>query len=334
MFWLKSKKLEGDDLVNAVKTLQDKKTLSKDKTKIFDDLRETFGGLIGKKMKQVSELADNSKERTEIRHHIESSFLDALMELTPKSAGEIVAYIAKAFATKINRHSIADMLGKSEIIPDVKNYKIRFKNALRTFFQKHKRMPDFNKIDLEQIDDESKDYESKDLKDFSEILKTDIDKTLEILKLFGQGTIKSMYEEVAGDEGESALVLMDTLKSNEPLPDQVFKNKEIMRLFKEEIKKLPENEQTVLMKYYHPDDPDAEDLTSNELAAELSKKDPIFTERMVRHWIAIGREKLRESPKLKELYTASLITSLVKVAMLRYKTTEDMIFEVVAAHNG
>ncbi|MDD5650077.1 MAG: hypothetical protein PHF86_06640 [Candidatus Nanoarchaeia archaeon] len=334
MFWLKSKKLEGDDLVNAVKTLQDSATSRKDKTRVFDDLRETFGGLIGKKMKQVSELASNAKEREEIRHHIESSFLEVLMELTPKSAGEIVGYIAKAFGTKINRHSIAEMLGKGEVIPDVGKYKIRFKNALRTFFQKNKRMPDFNKIDLSQLDDENADYESKDLKEFSEILKTDVDKTLEILKLFGQGTIKSMYEEVSGDEGESALLLMDTLKSNEPLPDEVLRNKEIMRLFMEEIKKLPDNEKKVLLKYYHPDDPGADDLTSNEVAKELGKEDPAFTERMVRHWIAIGREKLRESPKLKELYTASMINKLVKIAMLRYRTTEDIIFEVVASYNN
>lgn len=334
MFWLKSKKLEGDDLVNAVKALQDSSTSRKDKTKIFDDLRETFGGLIGKKMKQVSDLASNANERAEIRHHIESSFLEVLMDLTPKSAGEIVGYIAKAFGTKINRHSISEMLGKTEIIPDVNKYKVRFKNALRTFFKKHKRMPDFNKIDFKQVEDDTKDYESEDLKEFSTILKADVDQTLEILKLFGQGTIKSMYEEVAGDEGESALMLMDTLKSNEPLPDEVLKNKEIMRLFMQEVEKLPEDEKTVLLKYYHPNDPNADDLTSNEVASELSKKDPKFTERMVRHWIAIGREKLRESPKLKELYTASLINKLVKIAMLRYKTTEDMIFEVVASHNG
>jgi FMN phosphatase YigB (HAD superfamily) len=127
---------------------------------------------------------------------------------------------------------------------------------------------------------------------------------------------------------------MDTLSSNTPLPDEVLKDKEIMRVFKKEIKKLPENEQKVLMEYYHPDKPEAEDLTSNELAQKLQKEDPAYTERMVRHWIAIGREKLRESPELKELYTAGLVKSLVKFAMSKYdinKTAETMVFEIITA---
>lgn len=326
MFWLKSKKLQGDSLVEAVKVLQNASSSRKDKNKAFEDLRETFGGLIGKKIKSVSDLSSSSNERNEIRHHIETSFLEILNDLTPRSAGEIVGYIAHAFSTKVNRHSINNLLGKGEIIGGINKYKIRFKNSLRTFHDKYKRMPDFNKIDLEDIEsDES------DVKKFSEIIKMPEDKVLEVLKLFGQGTIKSMFEEVGGDEGGNALVLMDTLRSNEPLPDEVLKDREIMRLFKEEIKKLPENQQKVLNLYYHPNNPNAEELTSNQIAQKLKEEDSAFTERMVRHWIAIGREKLRESPKLKELYTANMNKQLVKIAMLiKYCTTEEMIFEIIA----
>jgi len=320
MFWLLSKKLEGEDLVQAVKSLQSGSR--KEKNEAFKDLRETFGGLIGKKEKAVREVATNAQERNEIRHHIETSFLEVLMDVKSDKAPEIVAYIAKAFNTKINRHSISDLLGKGEIISDINKYKIRFKNALRTFYQKYKRMPDFNKINISDLEDES-----DDLNKFADIIKASEDKVIEILKLFGQGTIKSMYSEVAGDEGEGALILMDTLKSGEPLPNEVLKDKEIMRTFKEELKKLPVRFQRVLTEYYLSGD----ELTNNEIAKKLQKEDASYTERNVRHWIAIGREKLRQSPKLKELYTASMIRKLVKVAMLRYKTAEDLVFEIVAS---
>lgn len=326
MFLLKSKKLEGDDLVNAVKVLQDISSSRKQKNEAFENLRDTFAGLIFKKIKSVSDIARNYQERSEIRHHIESSFLETLMELEPRSPGEIVSYIAHAFNTKINRHSISNLLGKGEIIGDINKYKIRFKNALRSFFEKYKRLPDFNKINIEELESDD-----DDLKKFSEIIKMPEDKTLEVLKLFGQGTIRSMYEEVGEDKSEKALILMDTLKSNEPLPDEVLKDKEIMRVFMREIEKLPEKQKKVIMEYYHPDDPYAEDLTSNEIADKLKKEDPAFTERMVRHWIAIGREKLRESPELKEIYTAGLIKSLVKLAMSKYRTTEDVVFDIVSS---
>lgn len=324
MFWLRAEKLEGDSLVEAVKSLQDSDTSRRVRNKAFEDLRETFGGLIGNKMKSVSSLATSSKEKQEIRHHIETSFLEIIMELTPKSAADIVGYIAHAFNTKINIHSIKNLLGKGEIVSDINKYKIRFKNSLRTFHDKYKRMPDFNKVDLDELESDD-----SDVKKFSEIIKMPEDKVLEVLKLFGQGTIKSMFDDVGGD-GENALILMDTLKSDLPLPDKVLNDREIMRLFEKEIKKLPKNQQKVLTMYYHPNDPNAGKITSNQIAEELSKEDPAYTERMVRHWIAIGREKLRESPELKELYTAGMIKKLVKLAMTRYNTTENIVFEIIA----
>lgn len=321
MFWLKSKKLEGDDLVQAVKTVQGDSP-RREKNKAFEDLRETFGGLIGKKLKQVNELASNNKERQEIRHHIETSFLEILTELTPKSAPEIVAYIAKAFNTKVNKHSINNLLGKGEIVSDINKYKIRFKNALRTFYQKYKRMPDFNKVNLDNLEEDSDDIDK-----FAEIMKSNKEQVLEVLKLFGSGTIKSLFQEVGGDEGENALILMDTLKSDTPLPDEVLRDKEIMKTFKDEIEKLPENEQKVLTMYYLS----GEELTSNQVAEKMKEEDPKYTERNVRHWIAIGREKLRSNPKLKELYTTAMKNSLVKIAMQKYGSSEELVFEIVAS---
>jgi hypothetical protein len=348
MFYVKCKKLEGQDLVNAVVKLQDSKSSRKEKNDAFSDLRDTFGGLIGKKFKSVVELASNKDEREEIRHHIESSFLEVLMDLKPKSPGEIVGYISHAFNTKINRHSISDLLGKGEIVSDISKYKIRFKNALRTFHQKYHRMPDFNKIDLEDVEEES-----SDLKNFAEIMHAKEDLVLEVLKLFGQGTIKSMYQEVARDEGENALILMDTLKSDEPLPDEVLKDKELVRTMKQAINDLTPSDfgkdsgrvkndmdkvKETLLTYYRVGQPEAEELKSDQVAEIIFKKyykgksDTTLDQvkRKVRDWIAIGRYALANNKKLHELYTASLTNKLVKFAMSKYRTSEDVVFEVVA----
>jgi RNA polymerase sigma factor (sigma-70 family) len=321
MFWLIiAKKLEGETLVDAVKKVQNPSSTRKEKNDAFLDLRDTFKGLIEKKIHSVMDEAKSTSERQEIRHHVETSFFQVLTELTPKSAPEIVGYIDHAFKTKINRESIKNLLGKGDIISDIGKYKYRFKNALRDFYKEYKRMPDFNKVDLNDAEDESDDVEK-----FSKILKATEEQVLEILKLFGQGTIKSLYQEVSGDEDEGALSLIDTLKSNDPLPDQVLEDKELTRILVNEIKKLPDNYQKVLMLYYHPDKPEAEQLTNDEIAAKTG-----ITERNVRHWISEGRRALEKSEILKNLTTASLIRKLVKIAMLRYATTEDLIFEVVA----
>jgi RNA polymerase sigma factor (sigma-70 family) len=323
MFWLFSKKLESESLVDAVKVLQDSSSNRKQKNDAFMDLRDTFKGLIEKKVHSVIDEAQSKDERDEIRHHVETSFFQVLTELTPKSAPEIVGYIDHAFKTKINRQSIRNLLGKGNIISDIEKYKYRFKNALRDFYKEYKRLPDFNKIDPDAAEDESDDVEK-----FSKILKTDEEKTLEILKLFGQGTIKSMYQEVSGGEGsDEALELIDTLKSNDPLPDEVLEDKELTRILVKEIKKLPENYQKVLMLYYHPDKPEAEQLTSDQIAAETG-----ISERNVRHWIAMGRKELEKSETLKNLATASMIQKLVKIAMNKYyKGTEDLIFDIVSS---
>lgn len=351
MFWLKSKKLEGEDLVNAVKKLQDSASSRKEKNDAFLDLRDTFKGLIEKKFHSVREEAENNDERDEIRHHIETSFFKVLTELTPKSAGEIVSYISHAFNTKINRQSIRDLIGKGNIISDIEKYKYRFKNALRDFHKKYKRMPDFNKVDLNDIENETDDVEK-----FSKILKTTEEQTLEILKLFGQGTIKSMYQEVSGGEDEdSALMLQDTLHSDDPLPDEVLHDKELVRTLKNEIQNLTTNDfnaesrkridkdldkvKKVLMMYYRIDNPEAEELKSDEVAERVFKQDYEGKgketleqiKRKTRDWISEGRRALEKSPILRKLWVESMSKVFVKIAIARYRTSEDLIFEVVAS---
>ncbi len=338
MFWLISKKLEGQELVDAVKKLQDASTPRKEKNDAFKELRETFGGLIGNKIKSVMHVAENSSERNEIKHHVETSFLQVLTELTPKSAPEIVAYVNHAFKTKINQESIKNLLGKGEILSDIGKYKYRFKNALRDFHKKYKRMPDFNKVDLSDAEDESDDVEK-----FSKILKVDENQVLEILKLFGQGTIKSMYEEVAGDdEGEGALALMETLKSDVPMPDEVLENKKLREEIDKAIKQeFPDaNEQKVIRTYLFPTDADfqqaikqfGKDNVGNQLTNDQVAAITGISERKVRHWLSKHyRDKLEKSPILKQLYTEAMIKSFVKIAMARYGNTEDLIFEVVSS---
>jgi hypothetical protein len=349
MFLLVSKKLEGQSLVDAVKVLQDHASKRTEKNVAFSDLRDTFKGLIEKKIHSVIEVAESKSERDDIRHHVETSFFQILTELTPKSAPEIVGYIAKGFSTKVNRQSIKNLLGKGNIVSDIEKYKYRFKNALRDFYKQYKRMPDFNKIDLDSAEDESDDIDK-----FKKILKTTEEQTLEILKLFGQGTMKSMYDEVAGDD-ENALILMDTLKSDEPLPDEVLEDKQLVETVKKEIKNLSISDfnaesqkriekdldkvKKVLMIYYRIDNPQADELKSDQVAEKIYKEeyegksgetlDQI--KRKTRDWISEGRRALEKSPILKKLYVESMSKVFVKMAINKYKTAEDLVFEVVSS---
>lgn len=100
-------------------------------------------------------------------------------------------------------------------------------------------------------------------------------------------------------------VFEDSLESNEPLPDKLLENNEIKQILLEEINKFPAKQKRVVLEYYHPNDPHAEDFTVKELAEKLQKEDPKYSERMIRHYIDVANHKIRENKKLKSLMTAS-----------------------------
>jgi hypothetical protein len=361
-------------LADAIIAVHNPKSTGSQRDTAFKLIRSKFGGYIFNKVKAIKRDYYGASEMKELKQHVETEFADALMrfkEFSPDDkklaiVKKFMAYLKGGFERKINVHSGEEALGKGKMIGQ--QYATRFKNALRDFIAKHKRAPDLFKVVLKagpNPDPEAEDHiisESKDLEEFAKILKTDEKDVLEILNTLGQSFIKSMSQEVAGDGEDAALLLGDTLKSNEPLPDEVLEDSELMRTLIKEIKKIPqvwvdfkrkdkskglperidkskpitqekihekmkegEDIARVLMEYYHPGKPNAEEPTTNELAAKLK-----LDERKVRDYIAIGREVLGLSPVLRELYTASMVVKFVKMAMSQHKSTEDLVFEITA----
>jgi len=347
MFNFFAKKLEGEEIVEAIKTLRTEKGSKKNKA--FTDLRDTFAGLIFKKVKAVGSLAHTKEEREEMQHHIETSFLEVLMEPNLKldDYKSVIGYIASAFNTKINIHSIQKLLGHNEIITDVWRYKVEFKNALKRYMNDHnKKAPDFD--DEDELADFSKNYMNKK-----------VETVLDILKMFSASTIRSMQQEVGGnDSDDNAITLMDTIKSKEPLPDTVLHDKRLVEtLMKVVDKKLTPDQKKIFLLYYLPDNPetnkilnDAEknalDGKEKERIKELSDKDraetkekPMtnielseitgITERNVRHYLGLAREQIRDSEELKELVASRRINVLVKYAMKNYYSSEEDIIQDV-----
>jgi RNA polymerase sigma factor (sigma-70 family) len=351
VFHIFAKKLEGEEIIEAIKIMRAEKGTKANKA--FTDLRDTFAGLIFKKIKSVNSLAHSQSEREEIKQHVESSFVEVLMdphmELTDYK--RIIGYIASAFNTKINIHSIQELLGHDEIVKDVWKYKVEFKNALKRYMNDHnKKAPDFD--EEEELNDFAKNYMNKK-----------VESVLDILKMFSTSTIRSMEQELGGgDEGDdNAITLMDTLKTNEPLPDQVLQDKELMHIFLKEIDKLltPRQKKLFLM-YRLPDNPETEKLLTADEKKKLEEKDkermkeleekgkgdtkqkPLTNDelaeitgiapRTVREDISVIKEKLLKSEELKELVASRRINRLVKYALKNYySTTEDLVFEIVAS---
>jgi RNA polymerase sigma factor (sigma-70 family) len=315
MFFFRMTKLKDQALVDAVKIVRgDKKdSTTKERNTAYKDILDTFGGLIGNKIKSIKgQLSDVPYK--ELEHHLNTSLIEVLSELDAEklnNPANIVSYVNSAFNTKINVHSIKRLLGKDEIMPSMRNDQERFRNARKTFKNKYNKFPDLDNDD--------------DLKNFAEIMGIDEDRVKEILHTFSTSAVRSMEQEVAGGDDDSAITLLDTLSSNTPLPDEVYENHELMKTFSKEIERLLEpEEKKVIRLYYHLDDPAGKELTNNELAKETG-----LSERMVRHWIAMGRKKLEQSEILKKLHSEAMIKSFIKFATNYFKTPEQLVFEIV-----
>jgi len=225
--------------------------------------------------------------------------------------------------------------------------KFKFKNALRDFHKKYKRSPDFADIEhhkkmIENVDNpEDLGEATSDMKKLAEIMKVKVEEVQEYINTLG-GLVSSMDQQVSGDDGkdDNITTLMDTLHTDEPLPDEVLRDKEIRQAIIEAIKEsFSAEEQKVIMAYLFTTQADykkAIEMFGDENVKKELTNDQVagitgVPERKVRHYLSkYYREKLQESPVLHDLMMASLVRSMVKMAMSRYKTTEDLIFEIVA----
>jgi len=227
-----------------------------------------------------------------------------------------------ATSEKINVHSLNINLDKGSVMPGLERDKTRFKNALRTFKKKNKRMPDFNKMDIKNLE-----KDSKDLKEFALILNTSEKRAIEILSYFGTDVESSLSKEIGGSEDEK-LTLQDTLKSNEPSPDKLVMDAELKKILIQTLMTMDnKGQREVIELYYHPYNENAPELTQSDIAAQTS-----YTPRQIRDWVSpTTMRKLLKTGPLEKAYKSSKIDmNILKIVLSVFNTTEDLIFEVVA----
>ena len=293
---VKGEILKDQQILDAVKVLREESGRKKDKA--FLDLRETFNAFIFKLLKKVSVVADNSEERKDLQNWIEMTFFEVLNSKTLRTDDlrNLLAYLKKIMESSINQEGARQHLGKDNSIKYVRNLKIKFSNALKNYHRKYKRLLDFNNA-----------TDKKDFSEFMEIKESDIG---EVLALVGKDNIKSLSDSIGGDDEGNVQTLLDSLKSDEKLPDEVLKDKELLFILKDRIKKVLSPDQQALFNLYYLND---EDLTKEEVAEKLN-----MNFRKLRYDLDVAKGKLQKDDKLKSLYYARVKTRLVKIAMSLY----------------
>jgi hypothetical protein len=356
--------LEGNALIEAIKTLREKK--GSENKKAFNELVKNFEPLINAK---IAELVKSDRlrslhiEHNEIKHTVLSLFAEVLLSKSPSGnyhldlsldPRQVAGYIKSAFATKINVDMVRKLLGKGEVVEDLNKVKYEINNALKKFEVKYKRKMDFSDFELEKskilnADDPAFDDIEGDVKKLADILKiSDVDEVKNMLAEYLNSTGKSLDQEVKGEEGkgdDNVQTLMDKLHTGEPIPDEVLKDKEIRQALMDAIKEsFNAEEQKVITTYLFPSKADiqkAVEMFGNEKVKKELTSDQVagltgVSERKVRHYLSkYFRDKLIADPVLHDLYTASLIRSMVKFAMstIEIRTPEDLIFDIVASNS-
>jgi len=290
--------------------------------KLVDSTGKDFGRQEISKIKELekkNDLSDDEKKELE-RLKKEEEFV----------AHNIIGYISSAFNTKINIHSIRELLGEQKNVSP--NRETELKNALAKYKKEHGKMPDFNS--------------EEDVKILAKMMNKKEETVKEMIKLLG-GSEKSLSQDIAGGEDdEKAIALMDTLQSNLPIPSEVLDDKNLLQMLRDDIQNSLTPEQRRVLMFTYPDlfiklkmmseedrkklEKIDKDRPTTEQIAELTG----YTPRMTRHWVATGKEELAKNPKLMEMYNTSSLVKIIKKAIREiFATTEDLIFEIVKTSN-
>lgn len=314
LFLVIAKKLDDNGILDALKKLRDGGR--RERNQAFADLRDTFDPKLKKLFSTYKNLGDNYQEKQQIKQFIESTFAEVVLsrKLRTDNAAQAKKYISDVMDRRIGKGTVNEFLGKGEIIRDIRKLKYLVNAALKKFIKKHKRQPDFN--------------DKKDSAELAKMIGTTEEKMPDILKSIGPSTIKSMFDSIDGsDSGE---LLMDTLKSNEPLPDKTYEDKYLMKVLNEVMQKsLSDKEKAVADKWFHPKNSEGETPTKQEIAKSLN-----MTLKQVKYLIDTAKGKLTRSPALKQLMYSSMVRRFVKYATQKYnkvslKDSEAIIMGVV-----
>jgi len=300
MFLIIAKNLNDEELLQAVIDLREGNR--RERNQAFTDLREKYMGKLKSLFLKHKNLTEGLNEKDQLRQFIESTFTEIL--LAPKnlkfdSPAAVTRYISDTLEKKVNVGTVNEALGKGAIMKDLRRYKYLVNNGIAKFYDKHKREPDFKK--------------SRDISELASMIGTNTEKLEKIIKVIGPKTIQSMFDSIGGsDSGE---LLLDTLKSNEPLPDEIYKDKDILKVILKEIQRnLKPDEQRVVMEYFHPDKPNATTPRKEDIA---NKFDGMNLKR-VKYLLDTAKDKLKKSPALRQLMYSSMVKRFIRYATQKY----------------
>jgi hypothetical protein len=201
MYHKLSKKLEKQEIFKAIQEVRHE--IGNKKEQAYKNLRDTFADPINEKIDSLLYIANTDAEKNEIKHHVESSFLEILMDpnLQFDDYTRTEQYIINVLKLRVTTKIIKNLLNKDEIIQDVAQYKSEFKN-------------------------------DKQLADFAQnFLNKTPQFTLEILAMFWPSFIVSLEQKIVQDnkQNDNMTKFMDAIQNDEHLPDKILHDKELIR---------------------------------------------------------------------------------------------------------
>lgn len=287
--------LQSNEIIPAIQKLRT--TRGREQDTAFLQLVDRYIGVINSVFARVSQVAESEKERREVKKAIETIFAEILMSPQMKldNPAQVTAYINHQVRAKASLQAIREALGKGSAVTVVEDYKTSVNNAIKRFFMRFHKYPDFR--------------EPKDKQELANSINVSLKQFDKMLVAIGPKVVQSLSESVGGEDDEGNVAsLLESMKSDEPLPDKVYEDDEFIRALKGVMKThLSPDEQKVFSLYFL--DEDDRKLTKEDIAKELNK--PLST---VRNWLALAESKMKDVRVVRELRDACQISRMVKQA--------------------
>ena len=305
MFWIVAKKLNDQEMVQAVLSL--KAGTPSSKNKAFLDMRDTFNGLIYKALSRVSKAYSDPQEKRDTQAFIEAEFFGILREIKKSSNPAMIkSYIQRLMGNRINVTRVRDFLGKSSVMKDIRSIEIELGKGLKKYFEKKKDLPNFKN--------------QKEIKELAFIMRKPVDKVEEMISIYGPDKIKSIYSPAETKKVDNNVsILLDSISNQKPLPDKIYRDKELLKIFIKEMERvLTPDERLVIKNVYRPDDPRAPKKKLEDIAADMAKENPQWSFRKVKHELSKAQRKIKNLPLAEEIKYSMMKEQFVKYALINY----------------
>jgi DNA-directed RNA polymerase specialized sigma subunit len=254
------------------------------KNKAFETLVDYYRKDINRVFSSILKYIDHGDKQDAYQFAL-SAFAELISakNLEYDTVSRFESYIRGTLPKRINKASIRESLGYNPLIKNLTNIEINLGRAISHFHVQEHREPVFE--------------EGEDLKILADILDKPVKTVKKWILAFGSTRIKSLYDQVSQNEGEDELLLIDSLKSSIPLPDEVFHKELLSKTVREQVKTLLTSEQRLVFDlYYHFDDPDAVDLTREQVAEKAN-----LSFRRTKHLLDTSKEQIANDELLQSL---------------------------------